>query len=166
MFDTVTDPGQDADLLRRGRYGVIETRGGELVRIRLRPFPKLISAPEVLLLGGLFHRHRRGDWCRLYYAQPWRFPNFLAIQYIVSAHGTSYRTFRRAVEAVDEIARIKQSDALLCELTAPRLTGRIMERWGWESHCPSRWRRHYIKRFYGTYPARPAWLGQLGNPGS
>ena len=34
-----------------------------------------------------------------------------------------------------------------------RISSRLAERWGWQRHKPSRWRRHFIKRFYGSYPA-------------
>ena len=33
-----------------------------------------------------------------------------------------------------------------------RISSRLAQRWGWEAHKPSRWRRHFIKRFYGSYP--------------
>ena len=29
----------------------------------------------------------------------------------------------------------------------------VLQRLGWEPHCPSRWHRNYIKRFYGVYPS-------------
>ncbi|MBN2022707.1 MAG: hypothetical protein JW809_07915 [Pirellulales bacterium] len=158
LFETVRNLREGSETLRRRRHGVIEARNGQFQRVLLRPWPKLISAPEVLLLGRFYHHRRPGDYCRLYFSQPWRFPNFLAVHYVVSARDTSYQTFRQVVEALDEIARLKRADALLCELTAPRITDQMMRRWGWEPHCPSRWRRHYIKRFYGEYPPRPAWL--------
>jgi len=164
LIQSVTDLGDGSEAIRRRRYGVIEARDGEFRRVVLRPWPKLISSMEALLCGGLYHSRWRGDICRLYYAQPWRFPGFLTVGYIVSARGTSYRTFRRAAEALDEVARIKGTDALLCELATWRISTAMMERWGWQRHCPSRWRRHYIKRFYGQYPPRPAWLRGEDSP--
>jgi hypothetical protein len=164
VFETVTDLHDGADLLCRRAHGAIEAAEGRFRRVVLRPFPTLISVPEILLLGGWYHRRRSGDCCRLYYDQPWRFPNFLVVKYVVSAHGTAYRTFRRVLEALDEIARLKGSDALLCELTNGRISGRMMARWGWEPHCPSRWRRHYIKRFYGRYPPPAAWMDAATEP--
>ena len=74
-------------------------------------------------------------------------------------------TLIRASAVLDEIARLKQSDALLCDVSSGRITTRLLSRWGWEPHCPSWFHRHYIKRFYGVYPARPAWLLAAGTTG-
>jgi hypothetical protein len=109
-------------------------------------------------MGGLYHGRHKGDRCLLYYNQPRRFRNFLAVKYVVSSRGTGYVTYRRVLEALDEIARIKGIDAMLCDLANRRMTQSMMRRWGWEPHKPSRWHRHYIKRFYGVYPPRPRWL--------
>jgi hypothetical protein len=164
LLETVTDLAAGAEVLRRRAYGVIEVAGGHFRRVSLRPFPKMISAPEILLLGGWYHRHRPGDRCLLYYNQPWRFPQFLALKYIVSARGTTMRTFTRALAVLDEIARLKRSDALLCDVGNWRISTRLIARWGWEPHCPSRWHRHYIKRFYGEYPPRPKWIEAVAEP--
>jgi hypothetical protein len=157
-FETVVHLGRGAEAIRAGRYGVIETCDGQFERVRLRPWPKLASLGGSLLLGKLRHRWLTGDRCRLFFDQPCRHPKFLAVKYIESGRGTSYRTFRRALEALDEIARIKGTDALLCELATWRITRDMMLRWGWEPHHVSWWRRHYIRRFYGNYPDRPTWL--------
>lgn len=158
LFQDIRDIDADAESLRRRRYGVIEAIDGRFHRVLLRPFPKLISIPEILLLGGLTHRRRSGNRFLLYYDQPRRFPNFLAVKYIVSTRHTTYATCCRALEALDEIARIKRTDALLANVANWRISRRLLTRWGWQPHCQSRWQRHYIKRFYGEYPRRPAWL--------
>jgi hypothetical protein len=159
LREVIDDLNESAPSLRPRCHGVIEAAEGEFRRVTLRSWPKLVWVPEVVFVGRLFHGYREGDRCLLYYNQPRRFPNFLVAKYIVSARGTSYRTFRRVLEALEEIARIKGSDALLCELATWRISREMMLRWGWAPHCNSRWRRHYIKRFYGNYPPRPAWLG-------
>ena len=164
LFETVTDLEEGAEVLRRRAYGVIEAAGGRFRRVVLRPFPKVISVPEILVLGGWCHGRRPGDRCLLYYNQPWRFPNFLAVKYIISARGTSYKTLLRTLGALDEIARLQRSDALLCDLTNGRISREMMARQGWEPHCPSWWHRHYIKRFYGQYPPRAAWMDWAGEP--
>jgi hypothetical protein len=143
---------------------VIEVADGHFRRILLRPFPKFASGPEVLWFGRWYHGHRRGDRILLYYNQPWRFPNFLALRYAVSARDTSMRSLCRALDVLDEIARLKRSDALLCDVGNWRISTQLLSRWGWAPHCPSRWHRHYIKRFYGEYPPRAAWLGRLPKP--
>lgn len=158
LFETVTDLEEGAETLRRRRYGVIEVAEGRLRRIVLRPFPKIISVPGILLFGGWRHRHRPGDCLRLYYNQPRRFSNFLVLKYFESARATSLGTVIRALVILDEIARRKGSDALLCDVSNGRITPRVLGHWGWTPHSPSRFHRHYIKRFYGAYPTPPAWL--------
>jgi hypothetical protein len=80
-------------------------------------------------------------------------PNFLALRYIVSTAGTSYRTFRAALTALDAIAELKQIDAIVCDAANMRLSDRLMARLGWEPHKPQRWHRNFIRRFYGVYPS-------------
>lgn len=158
FFETIADLQEGAETLRRRRYGVIEVIDGCLSRVVLRPFPKIVSVPGVLLGGGWRHRHRRGDCLRLYYNQPRRFPNFLVLKYFESTRDTSLRSVIRGLAVLDEIARWKGSDALLCDVFNGRITPKVLGRWGWTPHSPSRFHRHYIKRFYGTYPERPTWL--------
>lgn len=154
LCETVTDLTTARASLARRRYGVIEVVGGQFVRVRLRPWPKIVSVPGILLLGGWYHRHARGDRVWLYYNQPWRFSNFLVAKYVVSSQAASLRSLKGALEALDEIARIKHSDALLCDVANWRIGPRLLARAGWAPHCPSRWHRHYIKRFYGAYPEK------------
>jgi hypothetical protein len=160
LLDAITGLSRQSDALRRRRYGVIEVIDGRFQRVLLRPWPKVLVGPEVLWLGKWLHRRRRGDRILFYYNQPWRFPNFLALAYTLSARETSMRSLRVGLQALDEIARLKRSDALLCDVGNGRISERFMRHWGWEPHCPAAWRhRHFIKRFYGTYPPRPDWLG-------
>ena len=158
LFETVTELTAGADVLRRRRYGMIEVVDGRLRRISLRPLPKIVSGPGILLLGQLYHRYRSGDRMLVYYNQPWRFPNYLAVKYAVSSRQTTLGSLCRALSVLDEIARLKRSDALLCDVGNWRISQGQLARWGWEPHCPSRWHRHYIKRFYGNYPPPPPWL--------
>jgi hypothetical protein len=153
LLTTITDLVESADLLRRHPYGVIEVADGRLRRVVLRPLPKMASFGGALLIGGWRHRRRRGDCIRLFYNQPRRFPNFLVLKYAESARDTSFGTLTRALAVLDEIARLKRSDALLCDATNGRITTKLLSRWGWQPHCPSWFHRHYIKRFYGVYPS-------------
>jgi hypothetical protein len=164
LFENVTDLADAAGLLRRRRYGVIEVAEGRFRRVLLRPFPKVISAPEIILLGGRHHRRRPGDRCLLYYNQPRRFPQFLVLKYVISARQTTMQTLTRGLAVLDEIARLKGSDAVLCDVGNWRVSTRMMARQGWQPHCPSRWHRHYIKRFYGQYPPTPAWIEAITGP--
>jgi hypothetical protein len=163
LFETISDLAQGAETLRRRRYGMIEMVEGRLRRIRLRPYPKIISAPEIVLFGRAFHNRARGDRLWLYYNQPRRFSNFLVLRYVVSAGHTSLGSLTRALDVLDYIARLKQSDALLCDAANWRISTKLMARWGWAPHCPSRWHRHYIKRFYGTYPPPAKWIDELAS---
>jgi hypothetical protein len=151
LSETVSDLTSSVESVRCRRYGVIEARDGRFHRLRLRPFPKIASVPDVFWLGGLLHRFVPGNRCWLYYNQPRRFPNYLAVMSIVSARHTTLATVRRVLQTLDEIAAIKGVDALLCDAANWRLSTAIMCRWGWEPHCPSYWHRHFIRRF----PPRP-----------
>jgi len=165
-FETITDLQQGSEALLRRHYGIIEARDGAFYRVRLRPYPKIGSVPEALLIGGWYHRCRHADRCRLYYNQPRRFPNFLAVKYFLSAHDTRLDTVRRLLEALDEIARIKGCDAILCDAANWRLSTAIMTRFGWEPHVPSKWHRHFIRRFYGKYPPPVGWIAGTRDQGA
>lgn len=153
-FATITEFETPAaqEALRRGRYGVIETTDGRVTAVHLRPWPKLLSWPEIWPTRGRYHARGAGDRCLLYYNQPLGHTNFLALKYIVSTAGSSYVTFRAALVQLDRIAELKRTDALLCDAANARLSDRLLARFGWEPHAPARWRRNFIKRFYGVYP--------------
>ena len=152
---TLTDPFTELETLARGRYGVIEVRNGQLAAIHLRPWPKTISGLEVAWGGRRQHAFRSGDRCWLYYNQPRRHSSFLALKYIVSARDCTLATIHRSLEVLDEVARVKRTDAIVCDVWNMRISSGMLARQGWEPHRPSRWHRHYIKRFYGVYPDPP-----------
>jgi hypothetical protein len=149
---TLRDPFADDEILRRARYGVIEVRDGQLVAVHVRRWPKVISILEVEWLGQRVHARSPGDRLLVYYNQPRRYPNFLALTYVLSQRGCTLATLRCARTVLDQVARVKRSDAILCDVWNPRISSRLLARWGWEPHKPQRWHRHYIKRFYGVYP--------------
>ncbi|MEM9186639.1 MAG: hypothetical protein AAGB00_09115 [Planctomycetota bacterium] len=148
----ITDLASGADALRSRRYGVIETRAGRLSSVQLRPWPTLFSLRELWPVGDRYHALGAPDRCRLYYNQPIGSSNFLALKYVVSTRGTSYRTFRAALAVLDQIAELKRTDAIVCDAANSRLSDRFMRRQGWEPHAPMPWRRNFIRRFYGRYP--------------
>jgi hypothetical protein len=149
--ETILDFDADRERIRARRYGVIETVGGRLRAIRLRPWPKLVALPELWPLGPRYHAGGEADRCLLFYNQPRRMPNFLALKYIVSTAGTSYATFRAALVVLDAVAELKCIDAIVCDAANMRLSDRLMARLGWEPHKPQRWHRNFIRRFYGVY---------------
>lgn len=163
-FETINDLASGCERIRVGRYGMIETAGGELQAVHLRAWPKLLAAPELLPLGPKYHGGGEADRCLLYYNQPRRMPNFLALKYIVSTHGTSFRTFRAALIALDAIAEMKRIDAIVCDAANIRLSDRVMARLGWEPHKPQRWHRNFIRRFYGVYASHSNSAAVLAKP--
>ena len=155
-FEKVVDFPASKDLLRRRPYGRIEAVNGRFCAIQLRPWPKLISASEVSWFGGWSHDRVHRDRVLLYYSQPYGHRNFLALKYVVSTLGTSLRTLRVAVRMLDEIAILKHTDAIVCEASNARLDDRMMKYGGFERHLEGSGKRHYIRRFYGTFP-RSRW---------
>ena len=143
----------DRQEICRRRYGVIETVAGQLVAIHFRPWPKLMAWPEIWPVGAQYHGRGEADRCLLYYNRPLWHSRFLALRYIVSSKRTSYATFRAALISLDRVAELLGVDALLCDAANSRISDRLMRRFGWEPHKPSRWHRNYIKRFYGSYPS-------------
>ncbi len=149
-FETVVDLNAEA-VLRARRFGVIEMQGGHLRRIQLRPWPKGGSLLEARLWGRFWHERQSGDTCRLYYNQPWGSSSFLTLRYMVSSRDCTLATFRGALTVLDDIARIKRSDAIVCDACNSRISDRLLARWGWEPHTSDRRHRNFIKRFYGAY---------------
>jgi len=155
-FHTITDLREQAGLLRAARFGVIEVANDRLVSIRVRPYPKSVSMLEILSWGRWSHERRPGNRCRLFYNEPNAGTGYLTLKYVVSTRDTSYRTFRGALAVLDEIAKLKKAAATVCEVTNLRISDRFLARMGWERHCLQSRRRHFIKRYYGTYPPSKA----------
>lgn len=153
-FETICDlrTPRAVEILKRRRYGVIEVERGRLVSVRFMPIPKLVTWFDARLIGPRRHARNGGDRCRLFFNQPTRFPWALALVYVESSRDCRFSTFRGAVRLLDEIARVKQVDALLCDASNQKISDRLLRRWGWESHAPSRFHRNFIKRLYGNYP--------------
>jgi hypothetical protein len=154
LGETILDLEASRERLRHRSHGIIETVGGDLRAVHLRPWPKMVSLAELWPLGPRYHARGDVDRCLLYFNQPRRLPNFLALRYVVTTAGTSYRTFRAALKTLDAIAELKGVDAMVCDASNIRLSERFMARMGWEPHKPQRWHRNYIRRFYGVYPQR------------
>lgn len=118
-------------------------------------------------IGGATHSRKQQDRVRFWYSQPYGHNQYLILSYAVSEMGTSTLSLRAAFRVLDRIAEFKRSDAILCEASNPRLNDRIMKYWGFERHMPNARRKHYIRRFYGEFPA-PRSVGsgdQLPLPG-
>ncbi|MEZ6093511.1 MAG: hypothetical protein R3C03_04620 [Pirellulaceae bacterium] len=149
-FDSIEE---NADKIRRHRYGVLTVSNCKLVDIRFRPWPKLISSMEVAWFGKWNHTSSKQAACRIYYNQPLSHSNYLSLSYIEAAANSGYGNLYRAMSYLDLIAYYKRSDAILCEISNIRISDRLMRRGGWERHLENSRRRHWIKRFYGDYSA-------------
>jgi hypothetical protein len=143
---TMLDDAQ-REAVRQAPYGVVAAVAGRVEAIRLRRLPKLLAWPEVWPCGGDYHPRGPADRCLLYYNQPRRCPQFIALKYVATTRGTHYRTFKAALDALDELARLKGVEALLCDAANRRLSDRLLGRLGWTPHAPQRWHRNFIKRF-------------------
>ena len=97
-----------------------------------------------------------------YYNQPRRHSNYLSVAFVLSHRDGTLATFRRALTVLDEVARLKRTDAILCDAWNWRISDRLAARWGWEPHKPQRWHRNFIKRFYGVYPQPAAEVSAAG----
>jgi len=150
----ITDLGTAAEAVRARRHGLIVVEEGKFAALYLRPWPKFCSLPQVLW-GQWYHGRFGRDRCLLYYNQPRLAPSYLALKYVVSGRQTNFATFHQALSALDQIAQIKQTDAIVTDVANWRISDRLLKRWGWEPHLKSKWHRHFIKRFYGVY-SQPA----------
>ncbi|MGC3970337.1 MAG: hypothetical protein QM775_24295 [Pirellulales bacterium] len=146
LFHVTVDLSADAENVRLRRYGVIETCDGRLERVVWRPFPKISTAFGIRRLAPWLRRRRRGNRCRLYFNEPRSCPGFLALRYVETTGDADYATFRRALIALEEIARVKNSDALLCDVANDKLSDRFLARLGWVPHAPMPGHRNFIKR--------------------
>ena len=158
FIQTIHDLRSSQERLASKPYGVIVAEQGVFQSVQIRPFPKLSSLAETLWIGGFSHRRIQRDRVQVFYNQPLRHPNFLVAKYAVSEFGTTLATLRAAFKAFNEIARIKQVDAILCHIVNRRITDRFMQYWGFERHRLSAKGRHYIRRFYGEFPVYTDWV--------
>lgn len=147
MAKRITNIAEHADRLREARYGVIEVERGRLQDVRLRLLPSYGSLAGVLWNDWIRRRIRSGDRCRLYYNQPLGSSSFLSLTWVESDRDTCWPTIRAALATLDEIAQLKQSEAIVAEAASLRISDRLAKRLGWERHLTSSPRRHFIKRF-------------------
>jgi hypothetical protein len=140
------------DLLRTRPYGMIEFAHGRLVRVQLKPWPKIASLIEINWIRGWKNQRRQHDVCRLFYNQPIQHRNYLALTYIESSSQTRAATVLNALKVLDHISMLKRTDAILAEVSNEQISDRLMKRLGWIRHRLNQPKRHWIKRFYGVYP--------------
>ena len=154
LIESVYDVKTQQKSLRRRRYGVIEAAQGKLVRIQLRPWPKFGSHLEAHWLTATKSFRQRRDTCRLFYNEPIGHPGFLSLAFAESSQRTSIRTIFATLNVLDQIAYLKNTNAIVGEVNNKRISDRALRHWGWERHMEHSRKRHWIKRFYGNYPQR------------
>ena len=142
----------DDDRLQTCRHGMIAAEHGQVRAIDVRRFGRSASWLGIALVGSRLHRRAQGDRCYVYFTQPRSCPDYLSLTYVWSSGDCSLSTLRAAMAALDQVAEIKRSQAIVCDVWNWRISDRLLRRAGWEAHCPMRWHRNHIKRFYGRYP--------------
>ena len=131
--------------IRRIRYGRIFATGPNSIRLSRR-LPIQSSIAQVAWQRR-FGRNRPIG-CRMDYHVPFGTPRVIAIDYVLSDRRAGYNAFRRTVAAIDEIAAIRNSIAIVAHVTNDAMTDRLMERLGYQRHLPNARGRHFIRRFY------------------
>lgn len=134
-------------VVRARRYGVIESRAGEFRAVHFRPFPKFASLAEAWASRVTRNWRRAEDVCWLCYNEPASCPGFLTLAYLVSSNRTALATIQASLAALDDVARFKRSDAIVCDASNLRLSDRIMQRYGFVRHAETLAGRNFIKRF-------------------
>ncbi|MCA9194681.1 MAG: hypothetical protein KDB03_23080 [Planctomycetales bacterium] len=162
----ITSVTGNEDRLRSWRAGRIVSENGRLVSIRGRWWPHWGNLAQVMWdtnFGVQAHSRPMVDHCELYYQQAFGASNYLTINYCRSYRGTSVATIYGTLCVLDQIAKIKQSAAAVCQITNDRISDRVLLRWGWQPHCSQLSGRHFIKRYYGQFPTlSSAWRDRLG----
>ncbi len=156
----VRDISSHGHQLTARRAGQIVVQGGELVAVFGRWWPYIGN--HLRAAWDQRFRQTEQDRCELFYHVPICSPQFLTLSYIHSGENTSVASVYAATLVLDEIARLKRSLAIVCNVTNDRISDRALARWGWESHCQAWSGRHFIKRFYGKYPRiSDSWRARL-----
>lgn len=134
----------NAEKVSSWRYGEIELFNGSLAAIYPRWWPRWGSQWESY--WDSYHRVLPADHCIAYFAFPRSAPGYMSVLYAHSGPNTQYKTIYRAVSTMDQIAKLRNSDAIVCQMVSERGTERLMNRWGYVRHALSLGDNHYIKR--------------------
>ncbi len=147
---SVSDPIGQAAQLRRWRCGRIVMQSGRLVEIQHRLFCGNVSVAQVWWQAK--YGRPDDDLLWLDYHQPIGMRAFLTLDYIRSGTHAGYKTLLGACRVLDEIARIRNAQAIVAHVTNSQISDRLLHRLGWEQH-QKQWKgRHWIRRFYDGYP--------------
>jgi len=146
----ITHVAQGQSCLAGRSAGRIVTERGQLQAVYGRWWPH--SGNMLQVYWDQLFRGLARDRCELFYHAPLSAPQFLTVDFVHSGPATSWGTLYAASLILDEIAKIRGASAIVGHVTNRRISDRLLRRWGWEAHCLNWKGRHFIKRFYGTYP--------------
>ena len=133
--------------------GSILTREGHLVLARRTWLS--YKATRLRTIWDQWRRHGPPGTCELFFHKSRQQPEFLVLGYVKSERRATLSSLYCATLLLDEVARLQAAHAIVADVSNARLSDRLLLRWGWQPHC-THWRgRHFIKRFYGTYPDIP-----------
>lgn len=150
----IQDVVANKDKLSAWRSGLIFSQAGELRSV----FGRWWQFPASLAHVWLHRRWRSlpSDQCFLHYTRPRSSPGFVSLRYICSGPKTKLATVHRAMVTLDEIALTLDAYAIVCCASNPRLSEKLMLRWGYHRHAHSLPGFHYIKRLRQTLEPEPS----------
>ena len=130
--------------------GTIDFPKFELVAIQRRLLCGRVSVAQVWWQAT--YGRSDNEVCWLDYHQPVGMPAFLTLDYIRSGKSAGIKSFIGACKILDEIARIRGTQAIVAHVTNQSITDRLLTRLGWQQHMEEWNGRHWIRRFYDGYP--------------
>jgi hypothetical protein len=74
----------------------------------------------------------------------------MVLAYAQAGPRTNLATLRAGLQQLEEIAVVRQLQAIVCQATHRKLTDRVMQYFGYQRHAFSLPGRHYIKRLRPT----------------
>jgi hypothetical protein len=129
-LESVSDLKSRASILENRRAGQIVVERGRLVAVHGRWWPYLGDHCQIII--DRLWPSKLVDRCELFYHVSLAAPQFLTLSYIRSTKATNLATVYAATLVLDEIARRKGALAIVCNVANPRISDRILTRWGWQ----------------------------------
>jgi hypothetical protein len=132
--------------IRSRRHGVIQVRDRGMASIHFRRWAKVVTIWHTLWGTLWMHARRPGDFCELHYDAPRSCPDFLVIKWAYSHRQTTYQSTCTAMKLLDQVAAIRQAQAIVFQVSNDRITDRAAQRFGYQRHAHHLPGRNYIKR--------------------
>lgn len=143
--EPITDFKSQLDRVKSLRCGRIEVSEGRVIAIH--PRRSIATASLMGVWWDIFAGRGNHSRCEIDFHIPRGMPAFITLDYIRAGRSAGYASFRRCVQTLEQIARLKGSHAIVANVTNPMITDRLLTRLGWQQHCLD-WRgRHWIRRF-------------------